>query len=83
MSVSVLVKNSCQAVGEGPHWEESKQRLLYVDIHVGDLHVYDPATEQDTKMHFGRKLRISICCLKLYCIHVVHVRSFQMILSAL
>ena len=57
MSVSVLVKNSCQAVGEGPHWEENKQRLLYVDIHVGDLHVYDPATNSDVITHFGKDFK--------------------------
>ena len=53
MSVSVLVKNSCETVGEGPHWDESKQRLLYVDIYPGDVHVCDPVTGEDTKTKFG------------------------------
>ena len=54
MSVSTLVKNSCSTVGEGPHWDEKTQRLLYVDIMAGDVHIYDPVTQKDEKKHFGK-----------------------------
>ena len=53
MSVSVLVNKSTRACGEGPYWQQSKKSLLYVDLHVGDVHVYDSATHTDTKTHFG------------------------------
>lgn len=32
MSVDVLLKNITMGTGEGPHWEESTQSLLFVDI---------------------------------------------------
>ena len=54
MSVTTLVKNSCSTLGEAPHWEEKTQRLVYVDIMAGDVHIYDPVTKKDEKKHFGK-----------------------------
>ena len=56
MSVSVVCKNTCTTVGEGPHWDAKTQRLIYVDVLSGDVHIYDPAMpENDEKKHFGKR----------------------------
>ena len=62
MSVTTLVKNSCSTVGEGPHWDEKTQRLLYVDIMAGDVHIYDPVTQKDEKKHFGKCAHSVLSC---------------------
>ena len=53
MSVSVLAKNTCETVGEGPHWLESEQSLLYVDLVAGYVHKYNTITGQDESRKFG------------------------------
>ena len=56
MSVSVICKNTCSTVGEGPHWDGKTQRLIYVDVLSGDVHIYDPANpEKYAKKHFGKR----------------------------
>ncbi len=54
MSVSVVVKKSTSTVGEGPHWDPISKSLFYVDILCGDVHKYNSATGEDTKVHFGK-----------------------------
>ena len=54
MSVSVVLKNVCEAIGEAPHWDEEKQLLYYVDIQPGDVHIYNPAIKEDKKIHIGK-----------------------------
>uniref|UniRef100_A0A194ANT4 Regucalcin n=1 Tax=Pinctada fucata TaxID=50426 RepID=A0A194ANT4_PINFU len=51
MSVSVAIKNATQTTGEGPHWDDVTQTLLYVDILCNDIHRWDPATGKDEKIH--------------------------------
>lgn len=53
MSVEVVVKNSCQSIGEGPHWDDRTNSLLYVDILSNDIHRWSPDTGNDEKIHLG------------------------------
>ena len=34
-------------LGEGPLWDDRRQRLLFVDIMRGHIHEFDPATGRD------------------------------------
>ena len=40
-------------LGEGPIWDQSRQRLLFVDIMRGDVHEFDPATGADSVFEVG------------------------------
>jgi len=53
MSVSVVAKNTCLTTGEGPHWEEATNSLVYVDITQGDVHRWSSVTNEDTSLHLG------------------------------
>ena len=64
MSVSVAAKNTTFENGEGPHWEEATQSLIYVDIMKGDVHRLNAATGQDTKLHVAGRL-----CFTFYDMH--------------
>lgn len=39
-------------LGEGPLWDDQRQRLLFVDIMRGHVHEYDPGTEADRVVSF-------------------------------
>ena len=53
MSVSVAIENATKSIGEGPHWDDVTQTLLYVDILDQDIHRWDPATGKDERTHLG------------------------------
>lgn len=53
MSVEEVIKNSCQSIGEGPHWDDRTNTLLYVDILSNDVHRWNPDTGNDEKIHLG------------------------------
>jgi gluconolactonase len=53
MSVSVVLKNICPSIGEGPHWDEKCQSLLYIDINNGEIHNYETSTGRDSKITLG------------------------------
>ena len=53
MSVSVLLENVCQTVGEGPHWDEETQTLFFVDIMQGNMHSWKYKTGQHTVRNLG------------------------------
>ncbi|PVD23868.1 hypothetical protein C0Q70_17142 [Pomacea canaliculata] len=50
-TVEVAIKNSCSKVGEGPHWDDTTQSLLYVDVIAHDVHRWNSVTGEDTKVH--------------------------------
>ncbi|KAL3868868.1 hypothetical protein ACJMK2_041625 [Sinanodonta woodiana] len=64
MSVTVVVKNGASTVGEGPHWEEATQTLLYVDILEGDVHRWNSITGQDEKIHLDASVGFVTPCQK-------------------
>jgi sugar lactone lactonase YvrE len=41
-------------LGEGPIWDDRRQRLLFVDIMRGYVHEFDPATGQDRVLEVGQ-----------------------------
>ncbi|XP_067018847.1 regucalcin-like [Acropora muricata] len=47
-----VVKECCAQLGEGPHWDESSQRLIWVDIFGRSVHLLDPVTGKDEKYNF-------------------------------
>jgi len=53
MSVSVVAKNTCQTIGEGPYWEEVTKSLVYVDLTQGDVHRWSSVTNDDVSIHLG------------------------------
>ena len=53
MSVETILKCSCATTGEGPHWDDVTQSLLYVDINNGIIHKWDSKTGEDLKHQFG------------------------------
>lgn len=48
-----LVLDAKSQLGEGPIWHTARNRLLFVDIMLGEVHEFDPATKSD------RVLRVS------------------------
>ena len=53
MSVQIVVKNSRESLGEGPHWDETSQNLLYVDIVEGGIHRWNSQTGVDEVHKFS------------------------------
>jgi len=55
MAVSVVAKNTCTTVGEGPHWEERTKSLVYVDLGTisSDVHRWSSITSEDTSLRLG------------------------------
>lgn len=54
LRVRVASKRRCQT-GEGPHWDEKAQALLYVDCFAGCISRLDPETHEDIDtIHFGK-----------------------------
>jgi len=41
-------------LGEGPIWDDRRQRLLFVDIMRGEIHEFDPVTGRDRVIEIGR-----------------------------
>lgn len=41
-------------LGEGPHWVEERQDLIYVDIPGQTVHRYDPSTGKDYKIRMSK-----------------------------
>ncbi|XP_077550892.1 regucalcin-like [Haemaphysalis longicornis] len=60
LRVRVASKRRCQ-VGEGPHWDEKAQALLYVDCYAGCVSRLDPETHEDIDtIHFEGKIPFAI-----------------------
>ncbi|XP_078344887.1 regucalcin-like isoform X2 [Oculina patagonica] len=47
LEISVVGKNICAKLGEGPHWDTNTQKLLYVDAFGYSVHVLDVDTGKD------------------------------------
>ncbi|RAV21626.1 SMP-30/gluconolactonase/LRE family protein [Paenibacillus contaminans] len=49
-----LVINARAELGEGPSWDSTLQRLYWVDLSKGRLHVFDPAAGTDREIAFDQ-----------------------------
>jgi sugar lactone lactonase YvrE len=49
-------------LGEGPAWLASRGQLSWVDIHAGELHLFQPDTHTDTIIHLGEPLGCAAPC---------------------
>lgn len=49
-----LVLDVKAELGEGPLWDDRRQRLLFVDINRGHIHEFDPVTRSDRIIAVGR-----------------------------
>ncbi|CAH3017168.1 unnamed protein product [Porites evermanni] len=47
-----VVKEGCSELGEGPHWDEKTQRIIWVDILGHSVHLLDPVTGKDDQYKF-------------------------------
>lgn len=54
MNKPELVVDANAILAEGPCWDHNNQVLYWVDIKGKDLHVFDPETEKDRKIHIGQ-----------------------------
>ena len=52
-TVELLLDTKAE-LGEGPIWHAASQRLYWVNIMAGDVHVYDPATNTDRFITVGQ-----------------------------
>lgn len=49
-------------LGEGPIWNHLTHQLLWIDIHRGLLHTYDPKTQQNTTIAIGQQIGCAVPC---------------------
>jgi sugar lactone lactonase YvrE len=49
-------------LGEGPAWDAVNNRLIWVDIHAGDLHFFFPEGGKDTYINLGDKVGCAAPC---------------------
>jgi sugar lactone lactonase YvrE len=57
-----LVLDVKAELGEGPIWDDRRQRLLFVDIMRGHIHEFDPATGSDRVVNVGRPVgSVALC----------------------
>ena len=58
MSVECVLKNTAKLHGEGPHWDDVTNTLLYVDHYGKAIHRYNPETNADDKIVLGKGLNL-------------------------
>ena len=49
-----LVLDAKAELGEGPLWDDRRQRLLFLDIMRGEIHEFDPEAGRDRVVRIGR-----------------------------
>ncbi|XP_060077493.1 regucalcin-like [Ylistrum balloti] len=61
MSVEVLIPN-VTGTGEGPHWEDGTQSLLFVDITEQNVYRWDSLTGNVDKVHLDKRVGCAVPC---------------------
>lgn len=56
LSTPHLLLDARAELGEGPAWDAASQRLYWLDIYAGRLHLFDPHSGQDTFFESGKPL---------------------------
>ena len=54
MSIETVVECATPTIGEGPHWDDATQSLLWVDIIDGILFRWDSKTTKHETHKFGK-----------------------------
>lgn len=49
-------------LGEGPVWDETRQKLWWVDILSGKLHKYNPAASRNSSVDLGEHIGAAVLC---------------------
>src|SRR6185503_21319844 len=49
-----LVLNAQAELGEGPLWDAARQRLVFLDIMRGHVHLFDPESGHDRVVEVGQ-----------------------------
>jgi sugar lactone lactonase YvrE len=57
-----LLLDARAELGEGPAWQATSNRLIWVDIHAGDLHFFDPLNNSDTSLNLGEPVGCAAPC---------------------
>ena len=53
MAVECVIKNAAKSVGEGPHWDDVTNTLLYVDIQENAIRRYCPESKENSTIQLG------------------------------
>lgn len=53
MAVECVIKNAAKSVGEGPHWDDVTNTLLYVDIQENAIRKYCPESKEHSTIQLG------------------------------
>ena len=54
MSVETALECVTPTIGEGPHWDDASQSLLFVDINDGIIYRWDQTTGKHETHKFGK-----------------------------
>ena len=60
MSISAITSPELVVHGEGPHWDEKTQSLLFIDTFEGNFHQLNTITGENKMLHFGELKVLSL-----------------------
>jgi sugar lactone lactonase YvrE len=57
-----LLLDARAGLGEGPAWDAAANMLYWVDIHAGDLHIFHPQNNTDSRISLGEPVGCAAPC---------------------
>jgi sugar lactone lactonase YvrE len=57
-----LLLDARAELGEGPAWDAAANKLTWVDIHAGDLHIFHPQNATDSIISLGEPVGCGVPC---------------------